>query len=201
MEDWVLRAMKRWPNVPAVFGWLGLDRRGRWLIQGEIISHPRIVLAINRNYAADEHGRWFFQNGPQRGYFSLEYTPFVLRTTAGGTALATHTDLRIERPIAAYFDESGAVLLQTEHGPGEIASDELEWVLARLTVDGAPVSEEHIAQALSLGSGATTRVTFDLCGVKLPVLRLDAAAVPTALNYVRNPQPQPGEKTSSGAPD
>ena len=31
-------------------------RRGRWLIQHEVITHPRIITTINRNYAADEHG-------------------------------------------------------------------------------------------------------------------------------------------------
>ena len=26
MEDWVYLALEKWPNVPALFGWLGLDR-------------------------------------------------------------------------------------------------------------------------------------------------------------------------------
>ena len=68
MEDWVHRAMARWPNVPALYGWLSLDRRGRWRIQNETISRPQIIDTFNRNYAADEQGRWYFQNGPQRGY-------------------------------------------------------------------------------------------------------------------------------------
>jgi hypothetical protein len=201
MDDWVLRAMKRWPNVPALFGWLGLDRKGRWLIQGEIISHPRIVLAINRNYEADEHGRWFFQNGPQRGFIRLAYAPFVLWRAAGGSAFLTHTKLPVERPTAAYLDESGTILLQTEYGPGEIAGDELGWVLEHLTIDDAPINEEQIADALSLSSGAATRIAFDLCGVKLQVRRLDMQAAPGALNFVRDPQPHSGEKVSSGAPD
>ncbi|MDB5974431.1 MAG: hypothetical protein JWR07_1191, partial [Nevskia sp.] len=48
MEDWVQRSLARWPNVPALFGWLALDRRGRWLIQGELISRPQIIETINR---------------------------------------------------------------------------------------------------------------------------------------------------------
>src|SRR5262245_55155172 len=46
MEDWVHRALKRWPNVPALYGWLRLDRRGRWLIQGETIGRTQIVDVI-----------------------------------------------------------------------------------------------------------------------------------------------------------
>ncbi|MET0657219.1 MAG: DUF2946 family protein [Steroidobacteraceae bacterium] len=201
MEDWVVRAMKRWPNVPALFGWLSLDRRGRWLIQGEVISHPLIVQAINRNYAADEQGRWFFQNGPQRGYMQLEYAPFVLRTTEDGTALVTHTDLTIAQPKAAFLDENGTMLLDSEHGAGEVAGAELEWVLERLTIEGAPITEDQIAAALSLPSGAKTPIVFELCGAKLPVQRLDRGVAPEALRFVRDPQPRVGEKTSSGAQD
>ncbi|MET0984683.1 MAG: DUF2946 family protein [Steroidobacteraceae bacterium] len=201
MEDWVLRAMKRWPNVPALFGWLSLDRRGRWLIQGEVISHPLIVQAINRNYAPDEHGRWFFQNGPQRGYMKLEYAPFVLRTSEDGTALVTHSDLTITQPKTAYIDENGTMLLQSEHGAGEIAGAELEWVLELLTIEGAPITEDQIADTLSLPSGAKTPILFELCGSKLPVRRLDQAVVPEVLKFVRDPQPREGEKTSSGAQD
>lgn len=201
MEDWVLRAMQRWPNVPALFGWLALDRRGRWLIQGEIISHPRIVQVISRNYAADEHGRWFFQNGPQRGFIRLEYAPFVLRTTEDDATLITHTDLRVERPTAAYVDENGTMLVQTEHGPGEIAGTELEWVLAKLSIANAPVTEEQVADVLELPSGSTTAIVFEVSGQRLPIERLDAADAPAALHFVRDPQPRPGEKNSSGAQD
>src|SRR5262249_50687118 len=95
MEAWALRGMQRWPNVPALFGWLTLDRRGRWLIKGEIISRPQIIDTINRNYEPDEHGRWFFQNGPQRGFIALEYAPLVVRVDGGGDLLTTHTDLSI----------------------------------------------------------------------------------------------------------
>ena len=75
MEDWVLRALAKWPDVPALFGWLSLDRRGRWYVRGEPISRPQIIDTIGRNYAADEQGRWYFQNGPQRGYVSCETAP------------------------------------------------------------------------------------------------------------------------------
>jgi hypothetical protein len=32
LDDLVQQAMTRWPNVPAMFGWLRLDRRGRWML-------------------------------------------------------------------------------------------------------------------------------------------------------------------------
>ena len=35
MDESVIRAMDRWPDVPAVYGWLELDVRGRWRLRGE----------------------------------------------------------------------------------------------------------------------------------------------------------------------
>lgn len=201
MEAWVERAMQRWPNVPALFGWLGLDRRGRWLIKGEPITHPRIVDTISRNYAADPHGRWYFQNGPQRGYMQLEYAPLILRTNEDGATLITHTGLRVERFTGAFLDEEGAVLLLTEHGPGEIINTELDWVLQRLSQDDQPIGEEQLADALALPSGTTTRASLDVGGSRLPLIRLNAAAAPAHLSFIREPQPRPDEKSSSRAPD
>src|SRR3990170_3644456 len=34
IDDIVIRAMAKWPNVPVVYGWLALDRRGQWSIKG-----------------------------------------------------------------------------------------------------------------------------------------------------------------------
>lgn len=193
MQDWVVRAMQRWPNVPALFGWLGLDRRGRWLIQGEVISHPRIVNALNQNYAADAQGRWFFQNGPQRGYVKLASAPFILRSASSPDALSTHTGLDVRRPSAAYLDEEGSVLLSTEHGAGEIAPADLDWVLQRLTVDDRAVSEAELASALVLPPGRITNLVLDVVGARLPLIRIAAAEVPAQLQFVRDPQPPPKE--------
>ena len=48
MDDSVIRAMTRWPNVPAVYGWLGLDRRGCWRLRGERITHGGAIEFINQ---------------------------------------------------------------------------------------------------------------------------------------------------------
>ena len=91
MDPIVIQAMAKWPNVPNVFGWLSLARRGTWLIKGDRIANAGVTAFIGRNYAADERGRWFFQNGPQRVFVTLEYTPFVVNTASdASTALETH---------------------------------------------------------------------------------------------------------------
>ena len=78
MDAVVAQAMAKWPDVPAVYGWLSLDRRGNWLIKGERITNAALRDFIARNYEADDEGRWYFQNGPQRVYASLAYTPLVV---------------------------------------------------------------------------------------------------------------------------
>ena len=35
MDDMVLAALKKWPNVPACRGWLGLDARGQWWMRDD----------------------------------------------------------------------------------------------------------------------------------------------------------------------
>ena len=183
MEDWVHRALERWPNVPALYGWLKLDRRGRWLIKGEVISRSQIIDTINPNYAADERGCWYFQNGPQRGYMALEYTPLVLRVEHD--RLKTHTGLAADAVSAAYLDEEGALVLVTEHGPGVLAESDLDWALRHLERNGQPVNDDDLAAALALPSGMQTALRLRLGYDSLPVQRLDAAQMPGKLGLVR----------------
>ena len=115
MDDAVVRSLARWPNVPAVYGWLELDRRGNWRIKGERIGNAALREFIARNYAADERGCWFFQNGPQRVYVTLAYAPFVFhyegerlfdQCGAPGDALET------------WLDDEGSVLIRAKQGIG-----------------------------------------------------------------------------------
>jgi hypothetical protein len=115
MDAVVAQAMAKWPNVPAVYGWLALDRRGNWLIKGERIANQALRDFISRNYDADSSGRWYFQNGPQRVYVTLAYTPLVVHYEGD--------ELRDQcgRPFAArttYLDDEGSVLME---GDGVIA--------------------------------------------------------------------------------
>jgi hypothetical protein len=192
MEDWVYRALEKWPNVPALFGWLGLDRRGRWTIRGELISRPQIIDTINPNYAADEHGRWYFQNGPQRGYVSLESAPLVLRTDGRGRLL-THTGLEVDAADAGWLDENGALWLRSVHGPAVLEGEDLNWVIERLRGPRTPVDEALLADALALPSGSQTPLSLRIGEATLALGRLDFDAAPQALGFVRVPQALQGE--------
>lgn len=107
----------RWPNVPACYGWLSLDRRGAWRLKGEPIRHAGLIEFINRNYGPDGQGNWVFQNGPQAVFVDLDYTPLVLRL---GTdeSLSLHTGRPAGAPVAAYLDLEGNVLVEVDSGIG-----------------------------------------------------------------------------------
>src|SRR6478752_443039 len=97
MDEIVKQALAKWPNVPHCTGWLLLDRRGQWRMRddaaqaaGELgtpIRHEALLGFINRNYESDADGQWFFQNGPQRVYVELAYTPWIVRLHAADGVL------------------------------------------------------------------------------------------------------------------
>ncbi len=128
--------MQRWPDVPAAFGWLRLDRRGRWHLidrnapgfdperdgRGSPITSPAIIEFISRNWLGDEHGRWYWQNGPQRAYALLDLAPLILRvlTGAGQTTLVAHTGYPVGRIRQAIIFNDRDLFLDTDLGPGVI---------------------------------------------------------------------------------
>jgi len=123
MDDIVARSLAKWPNVPAVYGWLELDRRGNWLIKGERIANRALREFIARNYEADEDGRWFFQNGPQRVFVKLAYTPLVVHHE--GETLVDHCERRFES-TGVFQDDEGSVLIDGARGIALLDDRDLE---------------------------------------------------------------------------
>ena len=180
MDDLVVQALKRWPDVPACTGWLALDSRGDWWIRdAEVHPWPRLAHGlldktgasrvqngkligfIQRNYAADAQGYWFFQNGPQRVYVDLEAAPLVLRLQVSAAPPAnpmwtTHTGQACA-PHAGYVDEHGRLFLATGIGPGVLHSLDMTllapWLdesLQTLSMPGAATMELETLQGEAL---------------------------------------------------
>ena len=201
MDDIVKQAMAKWPNVPAVFGWLGLDRRGKWLIKGERISNPVVADFISRNYEHDTAGRWFFQNGPQRVFVALDYTPFIYRLgwnpdPDAPLTIETHTERTVTRVDGAWIDDAGIVLLTTEHGVGMIDDRDLERLLPCFTdVRGTALTEDAIAAALErLQAGEVAGVRFRYRESSVPVSAVAASDAPARFGYVQRPVQPAGQK-------
>ena len=144
MDDIVKAALKKWPNVPHCHGWLALDARGDWYmrderiqhagpfpqVKGSRITHDKLKAFIERNYAADAQGCWFFQNGPQRVYVQLEATPWVWRGQwpADGVgpapSVSSHTGLP-GQVRSSWLDAEGRLYLDTDLGLGIVHSQDM----------------------------------------------------------------------------
>lgn len=136
MDEMVHAAMRKWPNVPACAGWLGLDARGQWWMRdsvaqsagrfqsgvvgakGSLLRHEKLMAFIARNYQADEHGCWYFQNGPQQVFVELEATPYILRIHDDG-GMETHLGDAFV-PRRAWTDNAGRLYFDRKGG-GDLA--------------------------------------------------------------------------------
>jgi len=199
MDEIVLRGMAKWPNVPAVYGWLSLDRRGQWLIKGERISNPLVTEFIGRNYARDERGCWFFQNGPQRVFVDLDYTPHIYRITSidqAPLALETCTGSGVSTVHGAWIDETGAALLETEHGIGTVHDRDLDRLLQYFTdAAGAPLAEDILDESMSrLQQGEEAQLWLKFRGASIGVGSIRSATVEKRFSFRTRPEAPAGEE-------
>ena len=194
MDEIVRKAMEKWPNVPHCYGWLMLDARGGWRMRdeaaqaanlpGDRIAHEALLAFINRNYACDEGGNWFFQNGPQRVYVNLEATPYIAQTDAQG-GFRLHTGEAFTQIDAGWFTGCGTLLLQGDGRLAQVADRDLVDCLPALRLDGAAVDDAGLLQwvdgerngSLTLLHGAQV----------IAIERIDASQVASRFGFVRRP--------------
>jgi len=187
--------MAKWPNVPHCYGWLALDARGGWRMRdeaaqragapGDKLNNPALVGFINRNYAHDERGNWYFQNGPQRVYVNLEATPFIARTDPQqGLVLQTGQALNdVER---VYLSDAGAVLFGVGATVAQLDDRDVAQVLGKLQLDGQAASDEAVMGWLEHGSG---QLALAWNGKLLAVERIGADELPQRFGFNQLPAP------------
>ncbi|MBB5392375.1 MULTISPECIES: DUF2946 family protein [unclassified Herbaspirillum] len=201
MDEIVRQAMAKWPNVPHCFGWLRLDARGGWRMRderaqhlglpGDRIAHPALLAFIERNYAADETGRWYFQNGPQRVYVDLELMPYIVRTQPGANGhpeLVLHTGQRMDKIDAAWLDQHGRLYLKEGEKAGALDDRDMAHMLGALRVDGS-ADEDALLRWMEGGNpGAVLKLEH--AGRALTVQRLDANELARHFGFVAMPRPE-----------
>jgi len=175
-------AIAKWPNVPACYEWLSLDRRGQWRLQGEPVTHRGLIDFMNRQYTHDANGRWFVQNGPQRVFVDLAITPWVFRREEG--AFVAHTGEAAGKVLALYLDDEGSVLLETTLGIGLLDDRELDGFFSACQLaDGRPADEAGLLRLMHGGPAAA------VLHEGLPLQ--PAAAVDLAKRFDFEPRPRP----------
>ena len=211
MDDLVKQALAKWPNVPDCTGWLALDARGRWRVGDakagprQPITHAAMIAFINRNYIAADRC-WYFQNGPQRVFVELEYTPFVWRLVplqAGAWDLIAHTGASAQ-PRAVWLDDAGRFLIEAKSTGGEhrvgVVHDHDTALIADLLRDddGDALDDDAIAllttrhdvaarEAVATTAAKLHWITATSTPLKLPLHRIAADAVPDRFGFEQRP--------------
>lgn len=210
MDESVKRALEKWPDVPAAYGWLALNRRGDWLLQGERVVHRGLIEFINRHYRAEHQGStagqqaWCFQNGPQKVFVDLEYTPLVFSLIRGesgiegepGIKLVAHTNVEVGKVTQCWIDEEGSLLLQTNLGPGLVDGRDLILVESFFRgKGGAELSLNDLSKALDsiIAGEESGPIYFCYLGAQTKIGSINFDKVSELLGFI----PHPTEHKSS----
>ena len=167
-EETLQDSKRTWPNVPNLYGWLYLDRRGNWSIDNQIVSHERMILFLHNNYRKDNSGEWYVQNGPQKAFVDLEYTPLIFRLDSDGR-LVTQTGMSTPRPHHMVLDDEGNVLFKSLLGIGLLDDRDIY-----LVADWIDENIDHV-----------TNITW--WGYTLAVKRVSRIDVPKLYGFNPNP--------------
>jgi hypothetical protein len=195
MDDIVKQAMAKWPNVPHCYGWLALDARGSWRMRdeptqqanlpGDRLNNAALLAFINRNYAVDERGCWYFQNGPQRVYVNLETTPYVARTDPA-QGLVVQTGEALGPADKGYMTAAGALIVQAGGKVAQVDDRDVAQLIAAMEMDGATVGDEALLAWLETGTGT---VSLRLADVRIDMERLPDGDLGQRFGFVALPQP------------
>ena len=193
MDQTVLAAIKKWPDVPDVYGWMELDLRGRYRLRTsngeparfESISNAALIEFIGRNYQCDDAGRWFFQNGPQRVFIRLSLTPWVYRLH-GTNAPLTHTGLAASHVQGLVLYDLTTPVLLTDLGPGLVDDRDLPQLQALLTAaNGAALDDGAFERWLDAPADSQIRLAWS--GKSLPVTSIARELLGKRLGF--DPEP------------
>lgn len=143
--------------------------------------HSGLIAFINRQYDCDDSGCWFLQNGPQRVFVALAYTPWVFRRD--GQGFVSHSGQPAGLLKTIYLDDEGSLLLETELGIGLLDDRELAGFLAECQDAEGHIPDEQAF--LNLMCGTAGLVYWHELAIQ-PI-----AAVDVKKRFKFNPQPQP----------
>ena len=208
MDQSVLDAIARWPDVPSVTGWLSLNCRGLWRLHplgdaahggsGESIANVQILRFIDRNYARDTHGAWYFQNGPQRVYARLDAAPYIILFDPGTGMLSTHNGLDVSRVDGWIADDAGNLFASTDLGPGRVDDRDLPALadflvdadgrtLLELLEEAAAASGPDRATPLMRAPFAPDATEVVCMAQAAPLSQCPATDIPARMGFIANP--------------
>ena len=170
MDSTLSPGLPDWPRSPQIYGWLSLDRRGRWRLRDEVVHHPGLIAFLSQHYRLDDDGRAYVQNGPQQVFVRLEYTPWVYRLQLDGR-VCSHADERTHAIEACWLDDEGNLLIKAAPGIGVLDDRDL----------GAFIGQ---CQGLDENTPDNLRLVWQ----GLPVQPITRAEAPARFGFCTDPQ-------------
>jgi hypothetical protein len=156
-------------------------------MRGEPVTHAGLAAFLGRQYGHDEDGNYFVQNGPQRVFVELDYTPWILRLSAENT-LQTHTGEPVENIGGAAFDEEGSLLLEFSGGIALLCDRDLPALLGRLQLaDGSVADDSALLDLMELAPGTPSALTLQWNNKPVPLGRLCRSEAPRRYGFVSSP--------------
>jgi hypothetical protein len=196
MDKQVLLAMAKWPDVPHCYGWLGLDARGAWRIRdqraqeqgllGSKITNAALRGFIDRNYQADDEGRYFFQNGPQRVYVELQSTPYVAHSDPQ-LGWVLHTGMVLKKCDAVWMIEEGSLVLQSADVLAKIDDRDMIDALACIYINNEQATDQYLLDWLR--GRQQEALTFLFQQQAIPIVRTSLVELANTYPFVRHPKP------------
>ena len=189
----------KWPNVPDVYNWLVLDERGNWLIKKEKIFHKGLIDFINAQYTVDDKGRWFFQNGPQRVFVTLEYTPYVLTLASHDSVIyfKTQTNENVETIDKLWIDNKGRLLVSWESNIGLVCDRDLPLLADKLSHNNKSIDQMDPNELASIRhqipSGGETSLTLMMNRKTYNIFFIDEVEVSKLFSFNLKPNPPDGD--------
>lgn len=153
MDKQVQLAMAKWPNVPDCRGWLALDARGAWRMRdqrcqdlglpGSKIGNVALREFIARNYLRDDIGQYYFQNGPQRVFVTLEATPHIAHADPQ-RGWVLHTGEVLEGCDTVWCTPDGNLILGWGDYLAQIDDRDMAVAMEAVRSKGQPASDDQI---------------------------------------------------------
>jgi hypothetical protein len=191
-----LSAMLRWPNVPACYGWLSLDRRGRWRPARRERSPIAGLRALPRPpvRACDQERQPLRPERPAARLCRPRVHPLGAAPGATGE-LETHVGTPVEKIRGAAIDEEGNLLLETADGIALVCDRDLPALHGCLLLaNGMPADDASVLAAMHSVDGEGSPLTLSWRGARVPVRSLRRADVARRHGFVASPQPAAAEE-------
>jgi hypothetical protein len=138
---------------------------------------------IYRNYARDERGAWFFQNGPQRVYVELETTPFIARTDPAHQ-FVLHDGEVMSDIDEVCLTEHGQLVLINSRQIAMLDDRDLAQCLPLLKLHGKIIHDDQLMQWLA---SPTDDLSLRTLQRDVPVRWIQSDMLASSFGFIRRP--------------